>query len=206
MSTQVAVDQQHELRSGERTYSKNDQARHGEIQPGQQGHLPECHSPAAHAQDGGNDVDRGSDAAEAGDQQGQDPEVRAVSARKCLRSQGGVGEPSHVWSVACPIESVAADKTEIEEQSTESRHPEAKSVETRKRHISSANHQRYQIVCESKQDWHRYEENHRRPVHGEHSVENLRGDEIVMRTNELDAHDGRFNSSEHEKDQRIKDV
>ena len=127
-------------------------------------------------------------------------------ARKCLRGQGSVGEPSHVRSVAGPIESVAADKAEIEEQSAESRHPEAKSIETRKRHVARANHQGNQIVRESKHDRHDHEENHGRPMHREHPVEHLRRDEIVMRTNELDAHDGRFHSPDHEKEQRIKDV
>ena len=155
---------------------------------------------------GGDDVDRGSDAAEAGNQQRQSPEVRAVSARKCLRGQRRVGEPSHVRSVAGPIQSVAADKAEIEEQSAEGRHPEAEGVQTRKRHIARADHQGDQIVRESKHHRHGHEENHGRAVHREHPVEHLRRDEIVVRTNELDPHDGRFNSADHEKHQRIKDV
>ncbi len=43
-------------------------------------------------------------------------------------------------------------------------------------------------------------------MHGEHPVEYLRRDEIVERADELDPHDGRFNSPDHKKHQRIKDV
>src|ERR1017187_2229916 len=68
MSTQVAVDEQHQLRSGEWAHGENHKAGHYEIQPGEQRHLPENHSRAAHAEDSGNDVDRRSDASEAGNQ------------------------------------------------------------------------------------------------------------------------------------------
>ena len=71
----------------------------------------------------------------------QDPEVCAVAGRKRLRGQRRVGEPSDVRSVAGPIESVPAEKAEVEEQSAESRHPEAKRVETWKCHIARANHE-----------------------------------------------------------------
>src|SRR5712691_2149759 len=149
MSAQVAVDEQDQLRGSERTNGEDYQARHYEIQPGQQRHLPECHSGAAHAEHSGDYVDGGPDAAETGDQERQNPEVRTVPARKCLRGEGSVREPSHVGSAAGPIETVAADKTVVKEQSTEGGHPETKGVETGERHIASANHQRDQIVCES---------------------------------------------------------
>ena len=142
----------------------------------------------------------------AGNQQRQGPEVRAVSRRKCLRGQRRVGKPSNVRSVAGAIESVAADKTEIEEQPAEGRHPEAESVQPRKRHIARANHQGNQVIRESKHQRHGHEENHGRPMHGEHPVEHLRRDEIVKRTDELDPHDRRLNSPDYKKHQRIKDV
>jgi hypothetical protein len=43
-------------------------------------------------------------------------------------------------------------------------------------------------------------------VHGKHPVENLRGDEIVMRTNQLNPHDRRFDSADHKKNQGIDDI
>ncbi len=206
MSAQVAIDQQHQLRGRERTDGENHQPRHGEIEPGQQRHFPERHALATHAEDGGDDVDGSSDAADAGNQQRQSPEVRAVSGRKCLRGQGSVGEPADVRSVACSVKSVAADETEIEQQSAESRHPEAEGVQTRKRHIARANHQGNQVIRESKHHRHGDEEDHGGAMHGEHAVEHLRRDEVVVRTDQLDAHDRRFHSSDHEKHQRIEDV
>ncbi len=127
-------------------------------------------------------------------------------ARKCLRGQRRVGKPPDVGSVAGAVESVATDKTEIEEKPAEGRHPEAESIQARKRHIARADHQGNQIIRKSKYERHGDEENHGRPMHGEHPVEDLGGDEIVQRTDELDPHDRRLNSPDYQKQQRIKDV
>ena len=43
-------------------------------------------------------------------------------------------------------------------------------------------------------------------MHCEHPIEHLRRHEIVMRTYELDPHDGRLNPTEYKEDKRIKDV
>jgi hypothetical protein len=43
-------------------------------------------------------------------------------------------------------------------------------------------------------------------MHGEHPVEDLRRDKIVMRTNQLNAHDRRFDSADHEKNQGVDDI
>ena len=43
-------------------------------------------------------------------------------------------------------------------------------------------------------------------MHREHSIEYFRRDEIVMWTNELDAHDRRFDPANHKKHQGISDV
>ena len=170
------------------------------------GIFPERHARAAHAQNGGDDVDRGSDAADAGHQQRQRPEVRAVSRRKCLRGQRRVGKPSDVRRAARAVESVAAHKTEVEEQPAERGHPEAEGIQARECHVARADHQRHQVVRESEHQRHGHEENHGRAVHGEHAVEDLGRDEIVVRTDELNPHDRRLNSADHEKDQRIEDV
>ena len=84
MPTQVTVHQQHQLRSRERADQPEAPGAHREIEPGKQRHLTEHHSLATHAEDGGNNVDRGSDAAETGNQQRQGPEIRAVARRKSL--------------------------------------------------------------------------------------------------------------------------
>ena len=78
VSAQIAVDQQHDLRRGQRTDGKDHQAGHHEVEPGEQWHFGQRHSRATHAKNGSYDVDRRADAAKAGDQQGQRPEIRAV--------------------------------------------------------------------------------------------------------------------------------
>ncbi len=68
MSAEVAVDQQHDLRRRQRTDREEHQACHHEVEPGEQRHLAQRHARAAHAKNGGDDIDRRSDAAEAGNQ------------------------------------------------------------------------------------------------------------------------------------------
>ena len=43
-------------------------------------------------------------------------------------------------------------------------------------------------------------------MHGEQPVEDLGRNKIVVRTNKLNANDGRFHSGDHQKHQRINDV
>ena len=43
-------------------------------------------------------------------------------------------------------------------------------------------------------------------MHCKHSVENLRGNEVVVRAYKLDTDYGRFNSGDYEKDQSVEDV
>jgi hypothetical protein len=43
-------------------------------------------------------------------------------------------------------------------------------------------------------------------MHGEHAVEDLRRDKIIVRMDELDAHDPRFNPADHEKNQGVEDI
>ena len=107
MSAEVAVDQQHDLRRRQRADGEDNQDRHHEVQPGEQRHLAQRHSRAAHAQDRGQNVDRRADAAECRRPAGQRPEIGAVAGRECLRGQRRVREPSHIRRVARPIQAVA---------------------------------------------------------------------------------------------------
>src|SRR6266851_2406517 len=104
MPSQVAVDQQHYLRGGKWAYGKDDETCHREVKPDQQRHLPECHARAAHAQDRRYKIDRCPDAAEAGDEKREDPEIGAVSDRECLGSYWSVREPYYVRSVSRSVQ------------------------------------------------------------------------------------------------------
>ena len=139
---EIAVNQQHDLRGGEGADGEQHQAGHDEIEPGEQRHFAEGHSGAAHGNDGGDDVDRGADAAETGDQQAQSPEIGAVAGRECQRSQRRIGKPAHVRSVAGAVEAVGPEQAEIKEKTSECGEPEAESVQARESHVSRADHQR----------------------------------------------------------------
>src|SRR5207245_4303066 len=149
---------------------------------------------------------RGTDAAKAVNEQGQRPEISAVPNRKCPRSQWCVGEPAYVGRVSRSVESVGSNQAEIKKQATESGHPETESIQTWKGHIPRPDHEWDEVVGESEQDRHDHEENHGGSMHGEHSVEDLWRNKVVMWTDKLDADDGRFDPADQEKNEGITDV
>ena len=204
--SQVAIEAEHDLRGRQRADGDQDQTGHHEIHPDQQRHFPELHPRTPQAQNRGHHIDRSADAADAGNQHRQDPEVGAVPARKCLRSQRRVGEPSHVGSVSRAVKAIGPHQAEIEEKASKCGHPEAERIQARERHVARADHQREQIIGEAEHDGHGNEENHRGPMHGEHPVEDLGRDEMVVRDDELNPHDRGFDSADHEKHQGIKNV
>ena len=116
--------------------------------------------------------------------------------REGLRGERSIGEPSDVGSITCSVEAAAAEEAEVEEDAAERGQPEAEGIQPRKRHVSGADHQRHEIVRESKHKRHGDEEDHRRAVHREHAVEELRRNEVVVRRDELDSHDGRLEAAD----------
>ncbi len=83
VSAQIAVDQQHDLRRRERADRDQNQAGHHQSQPRQQRHAAQRHARTSHTQDGGDDIDCGSDAAEAGHQHRDSPVIGAMAYGKC---------------------------------------------------------------------------------------------------------------------------
>jgi len=81
-----------------------------------------------------------------------------------------------------------------------------KGVEAGERHVPRADHQGHEVVGEAEHERHGDEEDHRRAVHGEDAVEGLRRDEVVVRADQLDPHDGRFDPADHQEEQRVDDV
>ena len=203
---EVAIEQQHDLRRGQRADGEDHQGRHGEVEPGQQRHLAERHPPAAHGEDGGEDIDGRPDATETGDQERDGPIVGAVPGRKGLRRQRGVREPAHVRSGSHSVQAEPAHEAEVEEQPAERRHPEAEGVQPRERHVPRSDHERDQIVREAEHERHHHEEDHRGAVHREHLVEDLRRHEGAVRPGELDPHHRGFDSADGEERQRVADV
>src|SRR5260221_2847707 len=108
-----------------------------------------------------------------------------MTRRKRARGQGGVCPPPHVGCRSRPVKTASTKETEVKQKSTERREPETESIQARKRHVSRANHQRDQVIRKPEQDGHGDKENHGRALHGEHAVEYLRSDTIVMSTHQL---------------------
>src|SRR4029077_8915237 len=104
------------------------------------------------------------------------------------------------------IQSVCTENTEIQKKSTKCRQPETECVQPWKRHIPRADHQRDQVIRKSQQDGNCHEENHGCPVHGEHAVEDLRRNKIVVWIHQLDADDDGFDSSHDKKKQGVQDI
>src|SRR5208283_4614781 len=153
---------------------------HHQVQPRKQRHAAQLHARASHTEDRGNDVDCRSDGPEAGNEQRDGPVVRTVTGRKRTRSQRSVGPPSHVGCTSRAIESASAEKAEVEKKSSESSQPETEGIQAWKGHVASADHQRHQEVGKAEQHRYAYEENHGRAMHGEHAVEDLWRNKVVM--------------------------
>ena len=203
---EVAVEHEHDLRGGQRADGDEDQAAHDEVEPDQQRHAAQLHARAAHAEDGGDDVERGADGADAAEEDGEGPIVGAVAGREDLCGERSVGEPADVGRGARGVEAAAADVAEVEQQAGEGGDPEAEGVEAREGHVARADHQRDKIVAEAEEDGHAHEEDHGGAVHGEELVEDLRRDEVIVGHGELNAHQDRFEAGDDQKDERVDDV
>src|SRR5208337_3803074 len=157
-------------------------------------------------EDRGNDVDCRSDGPEAGNEQRDGPVVRTVTGRKRTRGQRSIGPPSHVGCISRAIEPASAEKAEVEKKSSESRQPETEGIQAWKGHVPSADHQRHQVVGKAEQHRYAYEENHGRAMHGEHAVEDLWRNNVVMWIHQLRAHDHGFRPGDAKKKQGIEEV
>ncbi len=82
----------------------------------------------------------------------------APSSRCCARgrtpSRSAAHRPTSRHPARCPLpyRPIAADKAEIQEKSAERGHPEAEGVQARKRHVARADHQRHQIIARSRRE------------------------------------------------------
>ena len=69
MGAEIAVDQQHDLRGGQRADGDEHHAARHEIEPHEQRHAAQLHTRAAHADDGRDNVEGGADGANAAEQE-----------------------------------------------------------------------------------------------------------------------------------------
>ncbi len=153
VTAEVAVDEQHGLRGRKRADGDQDEERHGGVEPRQERDAQQGHSLAAHAENGGDDVDAGADAADAAGENGHGPVVDRVAGRKGLLGEWSIGEPGHVGSGPGASQSHAADETVVKQNAAKGADPEAERVEARKGHVARADHQGHKIVAEAEAGW-----------------------------------------------------
>ncbi len=166
----------------------------------------ERHPRAAAAADGGDEVHRGADRADAAHQQRERPVVGGVAEGEGFRGERSVREPADIGRRAAAVEPFGAEHAEVEEQRPEERQPERERVQPRERHVAGADHERHQVVRESEDDRHADEEDHRRAVHRHQAVEDLGRDDGVARDRQLDAHGRGLEPGDQEEDQARGDV
>src|SRR6202030_3450693 len=117
-----------------------------------------------------------------------------------------IGPPPNVGSSPRAVKPIAADEAEVKKQPCKSSHPKTEGVQSWKGHVPGANHQGNQICAETKKDRHDHEKNHRGAMHRHHAIENLGRNEMIVRNDQLYAHDDGFDTGNDEKEKRIEDV
>ncbi len=140
------------------------------------------------------------------DQQADDPVVGAVSRREGLRRERRVGEPANVGRRARPIQPISADEAEVQNDAAQRAHPEAEGIEAREGHVARADHQRHQIIRDSKDDGHGREEDHGRAMHGEHAIEGLGRNQMIVGDRQLGSHDRGFHPADYQEQNAIADI
>ena len=144
VSAQIAIDDQHDLRGGQRARRRAapgppspDSARRTaascpSVMPGQRMQRIVVEN-----------VDRRADAAEC-----RTPGATASSNRCCVRARMSAKSAERRRTiprrrVARAVQAVAADEAEVQKQAAECGHPETERIQARKRHVARADHQRH---------------------------------------------------------------
>ena len=95
-----------------------------------------------------------------------------------------------------------SDEGDPEEHAAEQVDPVAEGVQAREGDVARADHQRHEVDAERLHHRHGEQEHHRRAVHGEELVVEVRPDELVLRPRELQAHRRGREPAEEEEDER----
>src|SRR5260370_21291139 len=110
-----------------------------------------------------------------------------MTGRERPRSEWRIRKPAHVRGVSDAVESSPAEKAVVEKETAKGGQPKAKGVQSRERHVTSANLKRNYVVGESKQEWHSDQQHHRGAVHREESVIDLCAQDVIVALCELKA-------------------
>src|SRR5260370_3868123 len=110
-----------------------------------------------------------------------------MTGRERPRSEWRIRKPAHVRGVSDAVESSPAEKAVVEKETAKGSQPKAKGVQSRERHVTSANLKRNYVVGEPKQEWHSDQEHHRGAMHREKPVKDLCAKHVIVGIGELKA-------------------
>ncbi len=194
VGAEVAVEQQHRDCAGDHGDRDDQQQRVGEDRPDEQRQARPAHPRRAHVRDRHVEVDRAQQRGDAGEVDQVDPGIDATGWKV-----GGAGErhrrdPARLGR--------APEDRRVEHDAAGEEQPVGERVQSRERHVARADHQRDEVVAEARQHRHDEQEDHRRPVHREELVVDLRADERVVRLAELQANHQRLAAAEDEERER----
>jgi hypothetical protein len=176
------------------------QQRGGHDRPDEQRQSRPGHAGRAHVDDRGHEVDRAQQGGEAGEVDEVDPGVDAAGRRVGNLRQWHRRDPAGRGR--------GPEDRCVEDDAARQKKPEGERVQARKRHVARADHQRHEVVGKAYEHRHDEEEDHRRAVHREQRVVDLRRDQAVVRLAQLQAHHQRFytaDDEEHERRDHVED-
>ena len=125
----------------------------------------------------------------------EDPRVGPVARDVGPRGERGVRRPARLRGTE--------EDRGVEHGSAGEVEPIRQRVEPREGHVARPHLQRHEVVREAGPQRHDHEEDHRRAVHREHLVVDLRRQQRVVGLGELGAHQQRLDSAErHERERR----
>ena len=187
---EVAVQQQHRDRGGQRRDRQDHEVRVDQHRPHEQRHPAPAHAGRAHVVDRRDEVDRAEDRGQAREVDHVDPRLLPVGWRELLQRQRHVGEPAGLRR--------REEQRAVQRDAAEQEHPVRPRVQPRERDVARPDHQRDEVVREARPHRHDDQEDHRRPVQREDLVVLLGRQERVLRRPELDPQQQRLDPAEHE--------
>ena len=127
------------------------------------------------------------------------PDVGPLARRKFRPRERHIGEPADIRP---DIQHEGDPDHEAAEQIDVVR----EGVQPREGDVARADHERHEIDGKGLADGHAEEEHHRRAVHGEELVVEIRPDQVVLRLRQLQAHDDGGQAAEEQEDDGGDDV
>jgi len=195
IGTQLPVHQHHRQHTGKEGTGQQHQSGGDLHRPHEQWQAEPGHPRGPHVVDGHQEVDRAHDRGDAQDVQPQDPQVLAQT-----RGVGLFGQ-RHIARPAGRRRSGLGQQAAVHHEPAERDQPEGEGVDPGKRHVTSPDHQRHEVVAETREDRDDPEEDHGRPVQRHDLVVGLRREEVVVSHRQLGAHQEGHDAAHQEEEE-----